>query len=73
MALLVFLEAAFWITLFVILGMLYWVFFRALKLVFSKSPITKARFWTAATYAFGYTTLYLGWLYGLIYLVDWFR
>lgn len=39
--LLIMLEAVFWFSLFVILTMLYWVFFRALKLVFNKSDETK--------------------------------
>lgn len=39
--LLIVLEAVFWFSLFIILAMLYWVFFRALKLVFNKVKDTK--------------------------------
>lgn len=68
--LLIALEAIFWVSLSIILGMLYWVFFRALKLVFTKSAITKGNLGLAAAYAFGHTTLYIGWIFGIVYLTQ---
>jgi len=47
--LLILLEALFWVSIFIILAMLYWVFFRAFKFVFS---------------------MYLGWIFGIVYLTE---
>lgn len=65
--LLILIEAVFWISIFIILTMLYWVFFRALKFVFSKSKDTKGDIGISAIYSLGYTTLYLGWIFGIVY------
>lgn len=62
------LEAVFWISIFIILTMLYWVFFRALKLVFSKADIAKGNLTTSVFYSLSYTALYLGWIFGIVYL-----
>jgi len=64
------LEAAFWISIFIILAMLYWVFFRALRLVFSRSTKTKGDIGLSASYSIMYTILYLGWLAGIVYLTE---
>ncbi|MCK0115319.1 hypothetical protein [Gelidibacter sp. F63206] len=68
--LLILLEAVFWISIFIILAMLYWVFFRALKFVFNKSAATKGSIWASAVYSFSYTLLYLGWIVGIVYLSE---
>lgn len=68
--LLVFLEALFWVSVFIILAMLYWVFIRALKFVFSKSKDTKGDMAMSAVYSLGYTSLYVGWLFGIVYLTE---
>ncbi|WP_025743835.1 hypothetical protein [Aquimarina pacifica] len=68
--LLIFLEAFFWFSIFIILTMLYWVFFRALKFVFSKSTETKGDIGISAIYSLAYTALYLGWIFGIVYLVE---
>lgn len=68
--LLIILEVVFWVSLFVILMMLYWLFFRALKLVFSKSKDTQGDIGISALYAFGYTALYVGWIFGIVYLSE---
>jgi hypothetical protein len=68
--LLALLEVVFWFSLFIILGMLYWLFFRALKLVFNKSNETKGSIQRAIFYALSYTTMYVGWLFGIVYLVQ---
>lgn len=68
--LLILLEAFFWISIFIILAMLYWVFFRALKFVFSKSKDTKGDIGISAIYSLSYTILYLGWIFGIVYLTE---
>ncbi len=68
--LLALLEVIFWFSIFIILGMLYWLFFRALKLVFNKSNEIKGSIQRAIFYALSYTTMYVGWLFGIVYLVQ---
>ena len=68
--LLIVLEVVFWFSLFLILAMLYWVFFRALKLVFAKSGDTKGRFGISVIYSLTYTLLYVGWIFGIVYLAE---
>jgi hypothetical protein len=68
--LLIMLEAIFWFSLFIILTTLYWVFFRALKLVFSKSETTVGNIGISAIYSLGYAILYLGWIFGIVYLTE---
>ena len=67
---LVFLEAVLWLSIFVILAMLYWVFFRALKLVFSKAEITQVHFFKSMAFALGYTLLYTGWIFAIIFIAE---
>ena len=71
--LLIFLEAFFWFSIFILLGMLYWVFFRALKLVFTKVKQTKDNLLLSVKYALSYTTLYLGWLFAIVYITEQLR
>ncbi len=68
--LLFFLEAIILFSIFIIIGMLYWVFFRALKLIFKKSADTKNNLIQSIVFAFIYTLLYTGWLFGLVYLSE---
>ncbi|MEP1488386.1 MAG: hypothetical protein ABJL44_17120 [Algibacter sp.] len=68
--LLILLEAVFWFSLFIILTTLYWVFFRALKFVFSKSKETKGDIRFSVIYSLTYTILYLGWIFGIVYLTE---
>ncbi len=68
--LLIILEAVFWISIFIILGMLYWLFFRALKLVFSKFKETKGKLGISVLYSLSYSVLYLSWLFGIVYLTE---
>ncbi len=68
--LLILLEAVFWVSVFIILAMLYWVFFRALKFVFSKSKETKNRVGISVIYSLAYSVLYLGWIFGIVYLTQ---
>jgi len=68
--LLLFWEVVFWYSLILILSMLYWVFFRALKFVFNKTVETKGNLEWSVLYALGYSSLYTGWMFGLVYLVE---
>ena len=68
--LLVIFEVVFWFSLFIILAMLYWIFFRALKFVFSKSKETKGDIGISAVYSLTYTLLYTGWIFGIVYLTE---
>ena len=68
--LLIVLEAVFWFSLFIILAMLYWIFFRALKFVFNKSKNTKGDIGISAVYSLTYTLLYVGWIFGIVYLTE---
>lgn len=68
--LLIILEAVFWISFFIILAMLYWIFFRALKFVFSKFKETKGKLGISALYSLSYSILYLGWIFGIVYLTE---
>lgn len=68
--LLILLEAVFWFSIFIILAMLYWIFFRALKFVFSKSIDTKGDIGISAIYALVYTSLYTGWIFGIVYTTE---
>ncbi|MEM6719338.1 MAG: hypothetical protein AAF611_08500 [Bacteroidota bacterium] len=67
-ALLVFLQSVVWFSILLILAMLYWLFFRALRLVFSKGADTENNVQLSFMYAFSYTILYIGWLFGIVYL-----
>ena len=71
--LLIFIEAFFWFSIFILLGMLYWVFFRALKLVFSKVKQTKGNLLLSVKNALSYTALYLGWLFAIVYITEQLR
>ncbi|WP_298350838.1 hypothetical protein [uncultured Dokdonia sp.] len=68
--LLVVFEVVFWFSLFIILAMLYWIFFRALKFVFNKSKETKGNMGISAIYSLTYTLLYVGWIFGIVYLTE---
>lgn len=57
----------------VFLGMIYWVFFRALKLVFTKSQKTQGNINFSILYSLSYTILYTGWIYGLVYIAQLLR
>lgn len=59
-------SAILWTGIVVFVAMLYWIFFRALRLVFKNSNKCKGNLATSITYGLGYTTLYNFWIYGII-------
>lgn len=67
------LEVILWFSFFIILMMLYWIFFRALRLVFNRSNETKENLGLSISYSLGYTILFTGWLLGIAYLIEIFN
>ncbi len=55
-----------WAMLLVFAAMLYWIFFRALRLVFKNSNKSKGDLKNSLIYGFSYTLLYNFWIYGII-------
>lgn len=69
---LILLEFVLWAVLLALIGLIYWILMRALKLIFSKSSECQNDLIKSVTYGTGYTALYLGWLYGVIYIATLF-
>ena len=55
------------------LGMLYWIFFRALRLVFKNSVKCKGDLIKSVSIAIEYTILYTFWIYGIVMVADLLR
>lgn len=58
--------AILWTTIIIFAAMLYWILFRALRLVFKNANKCKGNLSMSLTYGFGYTLLYSFWIYGII-------
>lgn len=58
-----------WAAVLAFAAMLYWIFFRALRLVFKNANKCKNRLAKSFAYGLFYTTLYNFWIYGLIVLM----
>ncbi|CAA9229760.1 MAG: hypothetical protein AVDCRST_MAG56-896 [uncultured Cytophagales bacterium] len=54
-------------------GMLYWIFFRALRLVFRNAKRCKGKFWESVRVGFAYTCLYNVWIYGIFMLAEYLK
>lgn len=61
------------ISLLAFAAMLYWIFFRALRLVFKNSKRTKGDLPMSVIYGVFYTFLYNFWIYGILFLVAYFK
>lgn len=68
--LLYFLGFFFWAAILFFAAMLYWIFFRALRLVFKNSKSCKDNLLRSLGFGFFYSFLYISWIYGIIFLVD---
>lgn len=68
----IFLGALFWGMILAFVAMLYWIFFRALRLIFKKSNKCKGHFIKSLAYALTYTILYNFWIYGIILISHYF-
>jgi hypothetical protein len=61
-----------WFSILLFLGMLYWIFFRALRLIFKKSADCSGNFEKSIFYGLAYTILYNFWIYGIILLTKFY-
>lgn len=68
--LLYFLGVFFWAVILLFAAMLYWIFFRALRLVFKNSRHCKGQLLRSLSFGFFYSFLYVSWIYGIIFLVN---
>lgn len=68
--LLSFLGLFFWSAVFLLGAMLYWIFFRALRLVFKNSRKCKGDFVKSIGFGFLYSFVYISWIYGIIFLIN---
>jgi hypothetical protein len=53
-----------------LIGLFYWLFYRALNVVFTRSAQCQGNWRNSLGYALLFTTLYCGWVYGVIYLLN---
>ncbi|UZT98496.1 hypothetical protein ODZ84_02690 [Chryseobacterium fluminis] len=60
----------FWVVILVFTAMLYWIFFRALRFVFKNSKHCKGNFFKSFGFGFLYSFLYVSWIYGMIFLIN---
>ncbi|REC61608.1 hypothetical protein DRF65_14210 [Chryseobacterium pennae] len=65
-----FLGLFFWSALLFLTAMLYWIFFRALRLVFKNSGKCKGNMIKSLGFGAFYSFLYVSWIYGIIFLVN---
>lgn len=55
-----------WGVIFVLAVVVYWIFYRALRLALVKSRICKGKLIPSLSYGLIYTTMYSGWIYGVL-------
>lgn len=61
-------ETVAWIVLLNFIGILYWIFFRALRLVFKKSAVCRGNLLKSTAYGFAFSLLYNFWIYMIIFM-----
>ncbi|HEX6226572.1 MAG TPA: hypothetical protein VFZ52_19260 [Chryseolinea sp.] len=61
------------IAVLIFVAMLYWIFFRALRLVFKNSNKSKGRLLESLKWGFVYTVLYNFWIYGIFILTHYLK
>lgn len=66
--LLTFVLTTMWSALLLLIFVLYWLFYRALRIVFLKARICKGDLGLSIRYSLMYTILYTGWIFGLIWM-----
>ncbi len=59
----------FWSAVLLLGAILYWIFFRALRLVFKNSGKCKGNLLKSFGFGILYSFLYISWLYGIIFLI----
>ena len=67
--LLYFLGIFIWATILILIAMLYWIFFRALRLVFKNSKNCRDDLVKSLGIGIFYSFLYISWIYGIIFLL----
>lgn len=67
--LLYFLGVFFWSAALIFAAMLYWIFFRALRLVFKNSKLCRGNLFKSIAFGLFYSFLYISWIYGIIFLL----
>lgn len=68
--LLYFLGFFFWASILLLAAMLYWIFFRALRLVFKNSGKCRGNLLKSLGFGIFYSFLYISWIYGIIFLAN---
>ena len=66
--LLFFLGTLLWGSFVIVIGSIYWIMIRALRAIMRKSHLTHFNLAKSLGYALMYTTLYIGWIYGVIFI-----
>lgn len=59
-----------WFSIVLFIAMLYWLFFRAIRLIFKKSPECSGNVEKSVFYGIIYTLIYVSWIYVIIALVS---
>jgi hypothetical protein len=62
--------AILWFSILLFMAILYWIFYRALRLVFKKSNECQGNLSKSIQYGIGYTILYSFWIYGIIIITN---
>ncbi len=62
--------AIIWISILTFMAMLYWLFFRALRLIFKKGNLCKGDLQKSIFYGICYTILYNFWIYVIIMIAN---
>ncbi len=60
----------FWSAVLSLSAMLYWIFFRALRLIFKNSGKCKGNILKSLGLGFFYSSIYVFWIYGIIFLLN---
>jgi hypothetical protein len=59
----------FWSSVFLLGAILYWIFFRAFRLVFKNSGKCKGNILKSLVFGLIYSFLYISWMYGIIFMI----
>lgn len=59
-----------WFSILLLLAILYWMFFRGLRLVFKKSRVCQGDFFMSFRYAFTYTLFSTLWLIVVLFVIE---
>lgn len=62
-----------WFLIIFMMAILYWIFFRAMRLVLQYSMICKGNLVRSLQYSAFYTFLYMAWLYGVIFSIHYLK